>query len=78
LPEPAKPAAARSATGPAVRTATAGQPAAAESDQWEKGFASRFAPAANLPAPPASASPVSALAGTPTNNGAIVSGRGLY
>jgi rare lipoprotein A len=50
----------------------------AEADQWERGFASRFAPANQLPTPPAANSPVSAFTGPAPANGAIVSGRGLY
>ena len=54
----------------------------AESDEWERGFASRFAPANNLPAapagPPVAPAPVSAFAGPAPFNGAVVSGRGLY
>jgi rare lipoprotein A len=55
---------------------------AAESDEWERGFASRFAPANNLPAapagPPVAPAPVSAFAAPAPGNGPVVSGRGLY
>jgi hypothetical protein len=55
---------------------------AAETDEWERGFASRFAPANNLPAaptgPPVAPAPVSAFAAPAPGNGAVVSGRGLY
>jgi hypothetical protein len=51
---------------------------AAESDEWERGFASRFAPANNLPAAPAGPAPVSAFAAPVPGNGAVVTGRGLY
>jgi rare lipoprotein A len=47
-------------------------------DEWERGFAARFAPASNLPAAPTSNAPVSAFAGSGPANGAVVSGRGLY
>jgi rare lipoprotein A len=57
-------------------------PKAAESNEWERGFASRFAPANNLPAapagPPMALAPVSAFAAPTPGNGAVVSGRGLY
>jgi hypothetical protein len=52
-------------------------PKAAESDEWERGFASRFAPA-NLPVAPAGPGAVSAFATPMTGNGAVVTGRGLY
>ncbi len=45
-------------------------------DEWERGFAARFAPANNLPVAPAPAGPAQAFAAP--SNGAIVSGRGLY
>ena len=48
----------------------------ASSDERERGFAARFAPADNLPAAPAPAGPASAFAAP--SNSAIVSGRGLY
>jgi rare lipoprotein A len=48
------------------------------SDHWERGFAARFAPANDLPAAPAGTAPVSAFAGPPPGQGAVVSGRGLY
>jgi rare lipoprotein A len=47
-------------------------------DQWEQGFAARFAPASNLPAAPTTTAPVSAFAGPAPGNGAVMSGRGLY
>ncbi len=46
-------------------------------DEWERGFAARFAPAGNLPAPPGAPAPVSAFAGSASANGAVMSGRGL-
>jgi rare lipoprotein A len=54
------------------------QPKAAEVDRWERGFASRFAPANDLQAATIGTAPVSAFAGPAPSNGAIVSGRGLY
>ena len=48
------------------------------SDEWERGFAARFAPAGNLPAAPTRAEPASAFAGPAPSNAAVVSGRGLY
>ncbi len=54
------------------------EPKAAEPDQWERGFAARFAPAGSLPSAPTGTVPVSAFAGPAPSNGAIVSGRGLY
>jgi len=51
---------------------------AAAPDEWERGFASRFAPASNLPAAPTRNEPVSAFAGSAPSNGAVISGRGLY
>ena len=47
-------------------------------DEWEQGFAARFAPASSLPTPPATTAPVSAFAGSGPGNGAVISGRGLY
>lgn len=66
-------------SGSASRTAPGrAAPQTAEGDQWERGFAARFAPANQMPAPPAANSPVSAFTGSAPANGAIVSGRGLY
>jgi rare lipoprotein A len=59
-------------------SATAAEPKAAQADQWERGFAARFAPANSLGTVPATSGPVSAFAGPVPSNGAIVSGRGLY
>lgn len=70
------------ASKPAPKPGTRSAPKAAESDEWERGFASRFAPANNLPTAPAGSPvtpvPVSAFAGPAPGNGAVVSGRGLY
>jgi rare lipoprotein A len=66
-------------SAPARATAVASAPAAVESNQWEHSFANRFVPAGNLPAVPTGTGPMSAFAGpAPANNGAVVSGRGLY
>ena len=56
--------------------AVAPKPAAEAPDQWERGFAARFAPARNLRAPPAENGPASAFSGSV--NGNVISGRGLY
>jgi rare lipoprotein A len=72
--QPIAPASAASAS----RIAPGRAPQTAEADQWERGFAARFAPANQLPTPPAANSPVSAFTGSAPANGAIVSGRGLY
>jgi len=54
----------------------------AESDEWERGFAARLAPANNLPTvaagPLVAPAPLSAFAAPGLGNGAVVSGRGLY
>jgi len=47
-------------------------------DEWEQGFAARFAPAGSLPTAPTTTAPVSAFAGSAPSNGAVISGRGLY
>jgi rare lipoprotein A len=75
-PLPELPARARTAeaSAPKAVAPSAGKPAA--KDQWEQGFAARFAPASNLPAAPTTTAPVSAFAGP--GNGAVISGRGLY
>ena len=70
--QPLAPVAGRSRTAEAVAPKAAPE----APDQWERGFAARFAPAGNLPAPPAQNGPVSAFAGSA--NGAVMSGRGLY
>jgi rare lipoprotein A len=62
--------AARSAAKPPMPTAPA--------DEWERGFAARFAPANNLPTAPTGPAPVSAFAGPAQAGGAVMSGRGLY
>jgi hypothetical protein len=68
------------APNPSPKPITRPATKAAESDEWERGFASRFAPANNLPTapagPPVAPAPVSAFAAPA--NGAVVSGRGLY
>jgi hypothetical protein len=70
------------APNPSPKPGTRPAPKAAPSDEWERGFASRFAPANNLPAAPAgpltAPAPVSAFAPPASGNGAVVSGRGLY
>jgi rare lipoprotein A len=67
---------------PGAKPASKSASKPAESDEWERGFASRFAPANNLPAapagPPVAPVPVSAFAAPALGNGAVVSGRGLY
>ncbi len=65
-PRPHPEAAAKSAAKPAAK------------DEWEQGFAARFAPAGSLPAAPTTTAPVSAFAGPAPGNGAVMSGRGLY
>lgn len=63
----------------ASETGKVATPNVADSNQWERGFAGRFAPASNLPAAPTGTGPMSAFASTgPSNNSDIVSGRGLY
>jgi rare lipoprotein A len=52
--------------------------AAGEPDQWERGFAARFAPANNLAAVPANGGVVSAFTGSAQATGSVVSGRELY
>jgi rare lipoprotein A len=64
------------AAPPKSASSSSTKPAAG--DEWERGFAARFAPAGNLPAPPGAPAPVSAFAGSPPANGAVMSGRGLY
>jgi peptidoglycan lytic transglycosylase len=67
IPELAAPkAAAKSAAKPVLK------------DEWEQGFAARFAPADSLPTAPTTMAPVSAFAGAAPGNGAVISGRGLY
>jgi len=70
------------ASGPTARPGTRPAPKAAESDEWERGFASRFAPANSMPSAPAgpiaAPAPVSAFSSPAPANGAVVSGRGLY
>jgi rare lipoprotein A len=68
------------ATAPKTSPATATKPAAkpAASDEWERGFAARFAPVSSLSAPPGAPAPVSAFAGSPSANGSVMSGRELY
>jgi rare lipoprotein A len=70
------------APNPSPKPITRPATKAAESDEWERGFASRFAPGNNLPAapagPPVAPAPVSAFAAPAPGNGAVVSGRGLY
>ena len=70
------------ASSPSPRPAARPAPKAAESDEWERGFASRFAPANNMPSAPAgpmaAPAPVSAFSSPAPANGAVVSGRGLY
>lgn len=56
----------------------ASAPKSAASDEWERGFAARFAPASNLRSAPTEATPASAYTGSPPSNGAVMSGRGLY
>jgi peptidoglycan lytic transglycosylase len=56
----------------------ASAPGSSQGDQWERGFAARFAPANSLGTVPATNGPMSAFAGPAPSNGAIVSGRGLY
>jgi rare lipoprotein A len=70
MPELAAPAAPRVATKSATKPVT--------KVQWEQGFAARFAPAGSMAAAPTTTAPVSAFAGPPAGNGAVVSGRGLY
>jgi rare lipoprotein A len=53
-------------------------PSAPPRDEWEQGFAARFAPARSLPTVPATTAAVSAFAGAGQGNGAVMSGRGLY
>ncbi|MCX7314016.1 MAG: septal ring lytic transglycosylase RlpA family protein [Alphaproteobacteria bacterium] len=77
-PIPPVAAPARAANAAAPKPAAQPTPKGPEADQWERGFASRFAPASNLPSPPAGSTPVSAFAAPPPPNGAVVSGRGLY
>jgi len=86
--QPIAPVAAQPRTGEAIASNPSPKPGArpapkaAESNEWERGFASRFAPANNLPAapagPPAAPAPVSAFVAPGPANGAVVSGRGLY
>ena len=66
------------ASNPSPKPGAKPAPKTAESDEWERGFASRFAPANNLPAAPAAPAPVSAFAGPAPSSGAVMSGRGLY
>jgi rare lipoprotein A len=61
---------------PKAASRSAAKPAA--KDEWEQGFAARFAPASSLPTAPATTAPVSAFAGSAPATGAFVSGRGLY
>jgi rare lipoprotein A len=70
IPELAAPAPPKGAAKSAAKPVT--------KDQWEQGFAARFAPARSLPAAPATTAPVSAFAGPAPGNGAVASGRGLY
>ena len=70
IPELAAPAAPKAASKTAAKPVTR--------DEWEQGFAARFAPAGSLPTVPTTSAPVSAFAGSAPGNGAVVSGRGLY
>jgi hypothetical protein len=60
------------------RTVTTPAPGVADSNQWERSFADRFAPAGNLPVAPNARVTISAFAAAPPSNGAIITGRGLY
>jgi rare lipoprotein A len=62
---------------PSAKPGTKPAPKSAESDEWERGFASRFAPAGHLPTAPDGPAPVSAFSSAPAT-GAVMSGRGLY
>ncbi len=66
--------------GAAPKAVETAAPKPAAPDEWERGFAARFAPAATLPAAPSGTAPVSAFAGSPPPpaNGAVMTGRGLY
>ena len=72
-----QPLAAVASAGPSKR-ATAAAVASGAPDQWERGFAARFAPANDLPAASTGGGAVSAFAGSAPSDRSIVSGRGLY
>jgi rare lipoprotein A len=77
--QPIAPVAAPARTAASTGARLEPKPAqAGEPDHWERGFAARFAPAANLPTASAVNTPVSAFAAPTLSNGAILSGRGLY
>jgi rare lipoprotein A len=61
---------------PRAATKSAAKPVS--KDEWEQGFAARFAPASSLPTAPTTTTPVSAFAGSAPGHGAVMSGRGLY
>ena len=68
---------AKTAVAAAPKSAPPSAAKAEASDEWERGFAARFAPAGSLPAAPMGPAPVSAFAPA-SSNGAVMSGRGLY
>jgi rare lipoprotein A len=78
--QPIAPVTAQPKTAEAIAPRSASKPAAkpAAPDQWERGFAARFAPASNLPEVPTANAPVSAFAAPVRGSGAVMSGRGLY
>ena len=66
------------ATAPKSAAQSAANRSPAAPDEWERGFAARFAPAGSLPAAPTAPRAGLGLCGPAPANGAVMSGRGLY